>query len=215
MNNKIYIYKEQLATGMVFLACLALYLFFPTNNVFQQIVSSIAFLLVIPLLFIKFILKKSFASYGVQKGDSRRGFFLMTLSIILSLLFFYALFQYTTLAKFYSLPSFVTQNFAVFVIYEIFLVGLFTLLYEFFFRGLVMFGIFKNTGYISILAQFTIFSVLFLASGGIAWSTILYMIASIFSGITAYQSRSLFYSFGATLIFIIIADTLAIGLIKQ
>lgn len=215
MYKKLFTYKEQLSTGVIFLACLALYLFFPTSDIFQQIISSIAFLLVIPLLYIKFILKKSLASYGIQKGDPRRGIFLMVISIIISLLLFYALFQYTTLAKFYSLPPFVTQNFAVFVIYEFFLVGLFTLLYEFFFRGLIMFGLFKNTGYIAILAQFIIFSGLFLASGDVAWSTILYMIVSIFSGITAYQSRSLFYSFGATLIFIIIADALAIGLIKQ
>ncbi len=215
MSNKILKYKEQLITGMIFLTCLTIYLIFPVNNIFQQIMSSLTFLLVIPMLYIKLILKRGLASYGIQKGDSHRGLVLMVFSIIISLLLFYILFQYANLAKFFNLPDFVTRSFTVFVIYGFFLVGFFTLLYEFFFKGLVMFGIFKKTGYISILLQFLIFSAFLLIVSGFGWSTILYMIMSVFSGITAYQSRSLFYSFGATLIFIIIANALAIGFLKE
>lgn len=215
MLKKIFAYKEFLVTAAVILICLLLYKVFPVKNIFQQIISSITFLLIIPLLYIKIILKKTSQSYGIQKGDRHRGIVLMPLSIIISLLLFYVLFQYTSLPDYHNLSSLVTENFIFFVLYEILLVGLFTALYEFFFRGVVMLGLFKNFGYWSILAQFVLFAAFFLILDKPDWSIFLYLIVAPFAGITAYRSRSLLYSFGTSLIFIIIADALAIGLLKS
>ncbi len=214
MLKKISAYKEFLLTAVVILVCLLLYKIFPVKNIFQQIISSISFLLVIPLLYIKIILKKTLKSYGIQKGDVSRGIVSMPLPIIISLLLFYALFQYTSLPDYHNLPSLVTENFIFFLLYDILLVGLFAALYEFFFRGVVMLGLFKNLGYWSIPAQFALFAAFFLILNKPDWSIFLYLIVAPFAGIIAYQSRSLLYSFGTSLIFIIVADALAIGLAK-
>jgi len=215
IKEKISIHKETLLTAAVVLICLFLYSIFPTNNIFQQIISSLTFLLVIPLLYIRIILRGSLKNYGVRLGDRRKGVIWMGLSVLASLLVFYILFHYTSLFKSYGPPDFITNRFALFILYELFLVGFFTILYEFFFRGIIILGPLKVVGYWSIVIQFALFTLFFAITGGFDWSIILYSITAPFSGIVAYQSRSILYSFGASLLFIIIADALAIGLTKS
>lgn len=200
-------------TAGVVLVCLVLYGIFPTRNVFQQIVSSIAFLLVIPLLYIKIILKESLKNYGLRWGDRRQGTLWMGLSLLASILIFYILFHYTSLPQKFQLPGLVAEKFSFFVMYELLLVGLFALLYEFFFRGLVTLGL-GELGVWSIAIQSIIFASFFAITGEFNWSAILFTLISPFAGFVAYRSRSILYSFGASLIFVIIADALAIRLIK-
>ncbi len=198
----------------MFLICLITYLTFPVNNIFQQIMSSFIFLFILPVIYIKFILKKNLTSYGFQLGNIRYGISLAVFFVFFSSLIFYFLLHYTKLTQFFNLPNFVTQNFKFFLLYSS-LIVFFTFLYEFFFKGLLMFGIFKNQKKTAILFQFIIFSIFLLVMGGLKWSNLLYISISIFSGITAYQSRSLVFSFAVTSIFIIIANALTINFLKQ
>jgi len=170
--------------------------------------------LVIPLLYIKIILKESLKNYGLQRGDRRQGILWMGLSLFVSLLVFYILFHHTSLFQKYPLPRLVTEQFALFVSYEILLVGLFAFLYEFFFRGAAMLGFSGILGRWPIAFQVILFIAFFSITGELDRSVILFSIASPFAGITACQSRSLLYSFGFSLVFIIIADALAIGFTK-
>lgn len=213
MLQKMLAYKKPLMTIGVVLVCLVLYGIFPTRNVFQQIVSSIAFLLVIPLLYIKIILKESLKNYGLQWGDRRQGVIWMGLLLLASLLIFYILLHYTSLPQKFQLPGLAAEKFSFFVMYELLLVGLFALLYEFFFRGLAMLGL-KELGIWAVAIQSIVFASFFAVTNGFDWSIILFTIVSPFAGTAAYQGKSLFYSFGTSLIFIIIADALAIGLTK-
>ena len=213
MLQKILVYKKQLMTAGIIFVCLVLYGIFPTGNVFQQIISSIAFLLVIPLLYIKIILKEPLEKYGIGWGERRQGVIWMGLSLLASLLIFYILLHYTSLPQKFQLPELATERFSFFVMYELLLVGLFALLYEFFFRGLTMLGL-KELGTWSVAIQSVVFASFFAIIGSFDWSTILFTIISPFAGIAAYRSKSLLYSLGTSLLFIIIADALAIGLIK-
>lgn len=215
MLEKLLIRKEVAVTILVIIVCFSLYLLFPTANAFQQIISSAAFLLVIPLLYIKIILKKPLADYGLQAGDKKTGFFLTGISLLTAIPLFYVLFNYTALPRYHNLPAIVIRNFSYFIIYEIFLVGLFAVFYEFFFRGFLTLGFSKIWGYWSIAIQFFVFILFLFLSRGNDWSFILFAIIAPFSALTAYRSRSIVYSFGTTLIFIILADALAIGLAKQ
>ncbi len=200
-------------TAGVVLACLVLYGIFPTGNVFQQIVSSIAFLLVIPLLYIKIILKEPLKKYGIGLGERRQGIIWMGLSLLASILIFYILLQYTSLPQKFQLPGLASEEFSFFVMYELLLVGLFALLYEFFFRGLMTLGL-KELGIWTIVIQSVVFASFFAIIGSFDWSIILFTIISPFAGIVAYRGKSLLYSFGTSLFFVIIADALAVGLIK-
>ncbi|MCX6765411.1 MAG: hypothetical protein NT136_00330 [Candidatus Moranbacteria bacterium] len=206
--------KNLLITIAVALICLILYSVFPTQNIFQQIVSTMAFLLVIPVLYIKIILKGSLKKFGLQTGDRQRGILWMGIMLLGSLLTFYILFHYTNLPQHYHPPRLIAERFVFFISYELLLVGLFAALYEFFFRGFIMLRLSRAIGYWSIAVQFAVFLTFFLLVGGLDWSTTLYVIVSPFAGIVAYQSRSIFYSFGTSLFFIIIADALVIGLAK-
>lgn len=213
MLLKILVYKKQLMTVGIILICLVLYGIFPARNIFQQIISSFAFLLIIPLLYIKIILKDPLIKYGIGLGERRQGVIWMGLSLVASLSIFYILLHYTSLPQKFQLPGLAAEKFSFFVMYEILLVGLFAILYEFFFRGLMTLGL-KELGIWAVAIQSVIFASFFAITSGFDWSIILFTIISPFAGMAAYQSKSLLYSFGTSLIFIIIADALAIGLTK-
>ncbi len=197
--------KEFIATILIIIACLAFFGFFPANGLFQQNLSAAAFLMIIPLLYVKMVLKKDFKDFGWQWGKTKEGVRWMAISTFLSLLVFYILFHYTDFRQQYFLPAIVTGNFWFFLGYEIFLVGMFVVFYEVFFRGFVLFS-FIRLKYVSVFASVFLFAVLLLASENFDWLHAHYLIAAPFAGIIAYQSRSIFYSIAFTWIFIIIAD---------
>jgi hypothetical protein len=66
----------------------------------------------------------------------------------------------------------------------------------------------------SIVIQFLLFLLFFLCMGGFRWPMAYYIIGAAFSGIAAYQSRSLIYSISASWIFIVIADAWVIKMLK-
>lgn len=206
--------KEDLVTASMILACLILYAIFPTRNVFQQIVSSTTFLLVIPLLYVKIILKKDLKDFGIKLGNWKTGVTWSTISLIMSISIAYIFFNYFELEHKYMLPRYIPNNFLLFVVYEVVLLGFFTFLYEVFFRGFLMFSFSKKIGFWSVLLQTFLFLALFFSTRGLHWTLTPYIIFLIFSGITAYFSRSIFYSFATFIIFNIIFDSFYIHLIK-
>ena len=207
-NKKIWV-----TNGMIIL-CLILFVAFPTSNIFQKMVAYATFLVVIPMLYVKIVLKENLKSYGVQKGDWKRGIIFGGASLLLSLAIFYFLLHYTNFLSQYSLSLIVTGKFLYFALYEIFLVGFFVLIYELFFRGFVMFSFAPSAKYWSVAVQFLLFVTFLFFIGGLQWSLIYYIIVAPLAGITAYYSRSLIYSLLADWIFIVIADSLVIKMLK-
>ena len=216
MKQKIFsiFVKEDFVTTSIIFFCLLLYAVFPTDNVFQQIVSSTTFLLVIPILYVKIILKKNLGDIGIKKGNWQTGIIWSAISLIISTLIAYILLSYLGLAQRYALPHYIANSFTFFLFYEIMLFGFFTFLYEVFFRGFLMLNFSKKIGLWAILLQALVFLALFFFTRGIHWTLTPYIIFLIFSGITAYLSQSIFYSFATFLIFNIIFDSFYIYLIK-
>lgn len=206
--------KEILVTSGVIFICLLLYITFPASNVFQKIISSLTFLLVIPLLYVKIILKKNVKDFGLTLGSWKTGLVWSIISLVISISVVYILFKYFGLSEKYSLPAYISQNFLLFLAYEIFIVGFFTVLYEIFFRGFLMFSFLGKIGAWSIFLQASVFLLLFFIAGGIYWSLAPYIIFLLLSGIIAYFSRSIIYSFVASMIFNIIIDSFFIYINK-
>ena len=204
--------KEDLVTCGVVLICLVLYIIFPVNNIFQRIVSVITFLFVIPFLYIKIVLKKDMKSLGIQKGEWKAGVFWSIMAIIVSFLVEYILFKYLKFEFKYPFPPYLANNFPAFLAYEIIMVGMFTALYEFFFRGFLMLNFFNKFGIWSVLLQSLVFLILFLLAG--KWALLPYIIFVFWSGIITYLSRSIVYSFASSVIFIIIFDSFFIYFTK-
>lgn len=214
MEKNLFQNKELIVTSGVIVLCLVLFAIFPREGVFQEIIANLTFLLVIPILYIKIILKKKLGNFGLQTGDKKKGIIWAVLSLGISLLIFYIVYNYTDFPKYYRLPQEIMNNFWLFVFFEVLLIGSLTVLYEFFFRGFVMFNFTEKFGYWAIAIQFLLFILFFLATGNLGWSVIPGIIIAPFAGVAAYKGRSLIYSFAVSLFFIIILDALIIGLSK-
>jgi membrane protease YdiL (CAAX protease family) len=206
--------KEDIVTAGVVIFCLVLYAVFPTSNVFQQIISSIVFLLVIPLLYVKIILKKKVSTIGIQKGKWKTGLAWSVLSLAITVSVAYILFKYFSFSQKYAIPTYIAHNFPVYLAYEILLVGFFAILYDFFFRGFLMFSFSRKIGIWSVLLQSLVFLALMYFSGSLHWTTTPYLIFVLFSGIIVYLSDSIWYAFAAFMVFSILFDSLFIYAVK-
>lgn len=212
-RNILLTWKEELLTSAVIVVCLVLFFFFPAQGPAQAATASLAFLFLIPFLYLKLTLKKNLKDHGWQMGDWKKGLVFASISLIASLLIFYALYHYTPLPKMYRLPAFVANNFWLFLLYEFILVGFFLALYEFFFRGLVLFSFLPKTGRLSVLIQWFFFAAFLALSENFKWQNAPYLIVAVFAGLIAYKSRSLLYSFSFGLFFLIIFDAVIIKLL--
>lgn len=206
--------SELLVTSALAAACLLLYVIFPANNIFQKLVSSASFLLVIPFLYGKIVLKKNLKDFGLTKGNWQTGIVWSAIALLISTLVLYLLFQYFAFSQNYSLPQSLFESFSSFLFFEILLVGFFNVLYEFFFRGFLMFSFVSKIGIWSIFLQAAVFLLIFLVAGGVHWTLAPSLIFLIFSGAIAYFSRSIIYSLAAGIIFNIILDSFFIYLTR-
>lgn len=191
--------------------CLFLLAKFPTQkeNLFQQYVSGLAFLAFIPFLYIRIILKKDTKHLGLQTGNVRKGIFWTAVSFAVSFLMVFLAQKYLGLSEKYGTPQLIFSGFTRFLLYAFLITAPWAALYEFFFRGFILFGTKENIGYWAIILQFTMFA-LMVAFFENPMLMIFYVVSAPFSGIIAYQSRSLIYSFFYSWIFIVICSAAAI-----
>ena len=204
--------KEFVVTAIFVVCCLVLYGIFPTENTFQEVFSPFTFLFLLPFLYIKFILKKNVGDFGMKIGDFKKGMVWSALSLAAMLLIFYAIYHYTSFSREYSLPKTIAQNFWIFLTYELLLVGAFSFFYEFFFRGFIFFNLYKKFDFWAIFIQWFLFTLFFMAVGNFDWINLYYFVIALFSGIITYKSRSIWYSFVTSILFVIIADAIIIAL---
>lgn len=214
MNRVIYTNREQLVAFLLALACIFLYILFPAGGTFQKVVSLAGFLVAIPILYIKIILKKSLADFGFQKGNWKRGVGGIIISLGVSLLIFYILINYSDFLKYHQAIGRLKGNFSSFLYYEFVVILPILLAFGVFFQGFILSFAETRLWRLAVLAQYLFFLFFLWISGGFNWDAGLYMICALFAGAVAYQSRSLFYSIAYSWIFVVIADSIAIKLIK-
>jgi membrane protease YdiL (CAAX protease family) len=200
----------------IILISLLLFIAFPidSNSIFQRIVVNITFLLVIPALYIKIVLRKKLSEFGLTKGNVRAGIFWGALILFSALLIFYLAARFTNFSKSYVIPDLVRNRFSYFLLYQFFLVGFFTIIYEFFFRGFVMLAMEKYFGRFAMLFQFLLFLLFLMFTGGISWQMFYFILMAALSGLVVEKSRSIIYSIAATWIFILLADAWIIRFVK-
>lgn len=214
MKRTPFFTTELYATTAVIIACLFFVGYFPKNGIFQEVIVSTFFFLIIPILYSKIILKKKLKDLGVATGDAKSGIIWMVISAVMLFLIYYILFQYTNFTAKYSLPQRAAAEFKYFVLYEILVVGFITILYEFFFRGFVMFVFGKKFGQWAIVTQAIVFLLLLSVSGSRDYSLVPLLVASLFSGLTAYRSQSLIYSFAVSFFSVVVLDSVIVKLLN-
>ncbi|MDH4330716.1 MAG: hypothetical protein OEV93_04155 [Candidatus Moranbacteria bacterium] len=187
--------KELFVTSAAMLACLVLFYSFPTKGSFQEIMSSLTFLFLVPILYIKLILKKNVSDFGLGMGDYKKGFLWGAISLVFVALFILLLSRFENVSKDYRDLFYVSKYFDLFVMREISF-GIAFVLVDFFFRGFVMFyfqNIFQKK-YFAIFLQFVMFLALLLLSGKLNWSFATQALLSLSAGIIAFNSKSILYS---------------------
>ena len=192
-----------------------LYSVFRTEGNFQIIVATISFLFVVPFLYIRLILKRSLNEFGIQKGDWRKGFLYSIFSILILTFIFYLFFNNFNFIEKYYLPASIVSNFKYFIFREVVKIGFFIALYEFFFRGFIMFYFsdkFKSCFY-PIVIQSLIFYVFLIAVDSFGWATSPYILIAPLAGLVAYKSHSIIYSFVFSWISVLAIDTVFIKII--
>jgi len=206
--------KETATTFLVIIFCLLLSIFFPAQNSIQLITKNIFFLVVVPILYYKLILKKNISDFGLALGNKKAGVFWGILSFLATLLVFFLLYTYTDFKKNYLLSSYVVHNFWIFLLYEIIIANLFVFIQEFFWRGFILLYFSKKISYLAIFLQFIIFILIAIPIENSFWQMAPTLVISLFSGIIVYKSRSIFYSWLSALFSLIILDSFIIYHLK-
>lgn len=212
--KKISQYKEILLSSVVILVCLFLSFLFPIRNIAQYITATIFFFVLIPVLYIKIVLRKNLSDFGLNLKNKRQGIFWGTLGILFLFLLFYLLYTYTPFQNSYSLPDIVVNNFWAFLFYELIIVNFIIIIWEFFFLGFFFFTFIKNFSYWTIPLQLAIFSLIIFFTSGLSWQEIPTLAISLISAIIVYRSRSIFYSYVVALFFNLILDSFIIYNLK-
>lgn len=201
--------SELSVSSALILVCLFLSIAFPVDkeSLGQLLTKNIFFLVIIPALYIKLILKKDLSDFGLNTKDKKKGLIWGAFFLVALLCVYYLLLNYTLLPKKYILPQNIVSSFAFFLIYELILMNILIFTYEFFFRGFILFLFSKKIGYWAILLQAVIFLAFSLISNGFFWQFSAPLILSLSSGFLAYRSRSFIFSYIVSLVFIIIMNS--------
>lgn len=207
-------HKEFIGTSIVVIASVLLLGYFEENEtidpVLQTIIAAIGVFLVIPVAYCRIMLGRPLSALGFHKGNTWAGVggSILALAVALSALF--VLWNFTPLLREYQLPVAVEEQFLFFVLYEVFLNGFIVFLFEVFFRGFVMLLWLRKWGFWSVIVQAALFSALLYASSGVTAATIPYFIFAPFAGLIAYQSRSIWYSYGASWFYFFLTDAIVL-----
>lgn len=211
--NRLKKNKALLVTSIVILLCLALSIFFPVQNTFQSISRSIFFLIVLPVLYIKLILKENLSGWGWNLENKKIGLIWSAAALLLALIVFYSLIRFAGFSVNYKVSPIAANNFIFFLLYELIFLNIFFFLQEFFFKSFVLFS-FRKFGVWAVFIQTGLYLLSLIFAGKFSWQTLPFMFISFLGGIVVYKTRSFFYSYFFGLSFIILLDAFIIHLIK-
>lgn len=199
MKQSLPIQKEKMIMTTLFV-CITLGLLYSLpesgslDSALQEIIASSIFLLVLPVIYCKMILKEPLSSIGLREARWLPAFFWGGVMIAVGGVLLFLLLPVEGFREAYRLPAFIEKSFKWFVVYEVLVVGGIALLYEVFFRGLVMKLWLGPFGPVAIVLQSALFIGFIGISSGFSWQYAVLCYASLFSGVVAYFSRSIYAS---------------------
>jgi len=184
--------RELIVSLGVVLLCLFASLLFPTKNSAQLITKSLFFLVLLPIGYIKIILKQNISEFGWNLKNPKIGFLLSGLTLLFTLLLFYLLINYTSFESTYSLDLRIRNNFWFFLAYELLAVNLTLFIIGFFFQGFILSLFRKKFFYFAIPIQTGLFFLLLFLTKNLSWQTAPLIFLSVTAGFLALK-QSLFF----------------------
>lgn len=206
--------QELLANFLVAAVCLILFSVFPANSFSQNLTKSLFFLIIVPFLYIKYILKRNISEFGFNFKNNEIGFIWGGIMLAMSLLIIYLLANFTDFEKNYILSASISKSFWLFAFYELVLVNILFFIQEYFFKGFLLSIFWEKTGYLSILIQAIIYLIPLWVISSSVWQTIPLTIFALTGGLAAYKGRSFIYSYVPGILFIILTDAYILYLNK-
>jgi membrane protease YdiL (CAAX protease family) len=207
-------WKTELISSAIVLLCLLLAVKFPAQGSLQLFSSMLFFLFLLPILYIKIILKQNLADFGFNLQNKLTGLLWGFGMLLVSFLILFILLHFYNFAQNYLIPAYLAQNFWSFLFYELILVNFLLFIQEFFFKGFLLFLFAKHFGLWSVILQSLIFILFLVTTSSLNWKLAPILILSVTGGVVAYKSKSFIYSFVMSLFFLIVTDAYIIYLFK-
>lgn len=207
-------WQTEIISSVMVLMCLFLVSLFPAQDDLQYFSLYFFALFLLPVLYIKFILKKNLVDFGFNLRNKTMGFSWALGMLIVSFLIIFALMHLFDFEQKYPLPQYLSKSFWLFLFYELVLVNFIYFINEFFFRGFFLALFAKKLGLSSFIIQALVFIVFLLQSESVDWSLAPLIILSFTGGLVAYKSDSFIYSYLMSLVFILFLDAYIIYLFK-
>lgn len=217
INSSLYFFSENqelLISLLVALLCLFLGKEFPTQNSAQDITKNLFFLIIFPAIYIRFILNKKLANFGLNLKNQATAIFWGGGLFIFSLLAFYFLIQFTNFHSGYVLLPGIISNFWAFLVYELLIINFIVFINEFFFRGFLLFLFREKFQSWAIAIQVGIYLLVIYLTDSLSWQTAPFILFSVTGGILAYKTKSFLYSYFVNIFAIIFLHTYLIYLSK-
>ncbi|MBP9751943.1 MAG: hypothetical protein KBD19_03720 [Candidatus Moranbacteria bacterium] len=203
--------RQFVAAGLMAIGALLLYYFFPfdekLNDSVQAVVSGAVFFLLLPILYVKLILKEPVSVIGFRGSSRSHGWISVPLVVVPILSVLYLLVRYYPVEEGYYIPSLAESSFPIFLLYEIALVGTIAFLYEVFFRGFVQLLWLRDLGLWSVFIQAGIFFAFVLFTDGVTWQSVPMILSAFAAGFTAHYTRSIWYSWIAAWLLLFLSET--------
>lgn len=186
-------YKEEFTTLFVIIACLTIYKLILIKGTFQLIFSMLVFLVLIPVLFNKYILKRKTSEIGLTLGNWKKGIIYSSISLIIVSLVLFLILRYTPLLNDYRVTGLIGASFGVFLFYQLVFIPFFVAIYEVFFRGFILFRFEAVFKYWVILFQLVLYAGFLMINESSDWMYVFFILFAPFSGFIALKSRSVLY----------------------
>jgi len=205
--------KDFLIHSAFILLSLALLIIFPTEGVFQDFTRSVFFLIIIPTLYIKFIMKEKISNFGINLSNHKEGIIWAIAMFLANIIIISLLVNFTDFKENYNLPEYAIADFKLFLVYELVFTNIILLVNEYFFRGFVLSVFRKYFSAWTIVIEIISFLILFAIIENINWQLTPLILVGITNSLTTYKSRSIVYSYVSSLIFFIVFDACMISLL--
>jgi len=205
---------EFLVTIAFMLLCLVFFIFFPSQGSFQGLSKGLFFLVIIPSLYIKFVLQKTPGDFGFSLKNDSTGFIWSFFLLLASLAIFYLALNYTNFKNIYGLPEYLVSNFWLFLAYELILANFLLFIYFYFFQGFMLFYLSARFSYWAIPIQAVFFVLFFLIINNFRWQS--FPVLAVFSIglITTYKTKSFLYAYASGMLAILALDSYLVYTLK-
>lgn len=212
--KKDFAWKELLISSIVIFVCLGLFLEFPANDYFQKACKYLFFLFLVPIIYIKAILKKNLSEFGFNLPLKKTDFFWAAgVLIVFSALCFSAI-KFTDLELHYRLSASIQNNFSSFLFYELIAFNFLFLIQEFFFKGFVLYSFSSKIRYLAIALTFILYYLALFFQKMTLWQMFPLLILAFLSLILVYKTRSVLLSYFVGLVSMILFESFLIFILK-